>query len=388
MQRSTERILTTHTGALQRPAELSEALAHKNQHGSDVANLLRTAVRDVVARQVQCGIDVVDDGEYGKTLWTWYIRDRLDGVESRDWSPTDKLLAVSRDREEFADFYQWAEERGVLFGYTQDAYYVEAVVTQPVVTGPIRYRREAVDRDIANLRAALEGQPVTEAFMPVVAPASIEVAIGNEYYSNRDDLLRALSDAIRQEYQAIIDAGFILQIDDAWMPAQWDRRIGVDLEEYRRSIQQSIEVLNHTLDGLPEDRIRYHVCWGSWHGPHKHDIPLRDIVDIILRVRAGAYAIEAANARHEHEYHVWEDVKLPDGKILIPGVVTHSTNIIEHPELVAERIIRFAERVGRDNVIAGTDCGFGNRIHPQLGWAKLEALVEGARLASQRLWRR
>ncbi|MQA81733.1 MAG: hypothetical protein GEV10_25210 [Streptosporangiales bacterium] len=243
-------------------------------------------------------------------------------------------------------------------------------------------------RDIENLRAAIDGTDVTEAFLPVVAPASIEVGLANEHYASRDDMMRALADAIREEYKAIIDAGFLLQVDDAWVPAQWDRRPDLELAEYRRYAQESIDVLNHALDGLPEDRIRYHICWGSWHGPHKHDIPLADIVDIVLQVRAGAYVIEAANSRHEHEYHLWEDVKLPDGKILVPGVVTHATNAIEHPELVAERITRFADRVGKENVIAGADCGFGSRIHPQLGWAKLQTMAEGAELASRRLWKR
>jgi 5-methyltetrahydropteroyltriglutamate--homocysteine methyltransferase len=211
--------------------------------------------------------------------------------------------------------------------------------------------------------------------------------VADEYYGNRDELMRALADAIREEYKAIIDAGFILQVDDAWVPAQWDRRPELDMAEYRRYAQESIDVLNHALDGLPEDRIRYHICWGSWHGPHVHDVPLADIVDIMLQVRAQGYSIEAANSRHEHEYHLWEDVKLPAGKVLVPGVVTHATNLIEHPELVAERITRYADRVGRENVIASADCGFGSRIHPELGWAKMNVLAEGAELASTRLWR-
>jgi 5-methyltetrahydropteroyltriglutamate--homocysteine methyltransferase len=388
MERSTERILTTHVGALQRPAELSEAMLHKGEQSPEAQALLRTAVAEVVRRQVEVGIDIVDDGEFGKTLWMWYVRDRLDGIESRDWSQAEEAYLKGRDREEFDEFYSWADANGSLFGFMEDAYFFGAITTQPVVTGPIRYRPEAVQRDIFNLRQALAGQEVTEAFMPVVAPASIEVGVGNEHYASRDDLMRALADAIREEYKAIIDAGFILQVDDAWVPAQWDRRPELDLEGFRRYAQESIDVLNHALDGLPEDRIRYHICWGSWHGPHVHDIPLADIIDIMLQVRAGGYSIEAANSRHEHEYHLWEDVKLPEGKILIPGVVTHATNVIEHPELVAERIGRFADRVGRENVIAGADCGFGSRIHPQLGWAKMRTLAEGAELASQRLWKR
>ncbi len=247
-------------------------------------------------------------------------------------------------------------------------YFFSPLARQPVVTGPVRYRPEAVERDIANLKAALADQPDREAFLPVVAPASIEVGLADEHYGNRDDLMRALADTLAQEYRAIIDAGFLLQVDDAWVPASWDRNPEYDLESYRRYAADSIEVLNHALDGLPADRIRYHLCWGSWHGPHRNDVPLADIADIMLRVNAGAYLVEAANSRHEHEYHLWEDVKLPGGKILIPGVVTHATNAIEHPELVAERITRYADRLGAENIIAGADCGFGSRIHPELGW--------------------
>ena len=385
MQRSTDRILTTHVGALQRPQELSKAMTERGEWASDVLPELRAAVAEVVARQEQAGIDVVDDGEFGKTLWMWYVRDRMDGIESREWT---EPLMKGRDRDQFPGFYAWADANASIFGYVEDTYFWSPVLTQPVVTGPLRYKPEAVQRDIANLKDALRDNPALEAFMPVVAPASIEVGLGNEYYATHDELMRALADAIAQEYKAIIDAGFILQVDDAWVPAAWDRSPEFDLDSYRRYARDSIEVLNHALAGLPEDRIRYHLCWGSWHGPHANDIPLADIADIMLQVKAGAYLIEAANSRHEHEYHLWEDVKLPDGKILIPGVVTHSTNLIEHPELVAERITRYTDRLGPENVIAGADCGFGSRIHPELGWAKLAALAEGAALASDRIWHR
>ena len=383
MQRSTDRILTTHVGALQRPQELSEAMTERGEWAPDVLPELRSAVAEVVARQEQAGIDVVDDGEFGKTLWMWYVRDRMDGIGAREWS---QPLMKGRDRDQFPDFYAWADANASIFGYVEDTYFWSSIVTEPVVTGPLRYKPEAVQRDIANLKDALRDNPALEAFMPVVAPASIEVGLGNEYYASHDELMRALADTIRQEYKAIIDAGFILQVDDAWVPAAWDRSSELDLDSYRRYAQDSIDVLNHALDGLPEDRIRYHLCWGSWHGPHANDIPLTDIVDIMLQVKAGAYLVEAANSRHEHEYHLWEDVKLPDGKILIPGVVTHATNLIEHPELVAERITRYTDRLGPENVIAGADCGFGSRIHPELGWAKLATLAEGATLASARIW--
>jgi 5-methyltetrahydropteroyltriglutamate--homocysteine methyltransferase len=385
MQRSTDRILTTHVGALQRPQELSKAMTERGEWAPDVLPELHAAVADVVARQEQAGIDVVDDGEFGKTLWMWYVRDRMDGIEGREWA---QPLMKGRDRDQFPAFYAWADANASIFGYVEDTYFWSSIVTEPVVTGPLRYKPEAVQRDIANLKDALRDNPALEAFMPVVAPASIEVGLANEYYATHDELMRALADTIRQEYKAIIDAGFILQVDDAWVPAAWDRSPEFDLDSYRRYAQDSIEVLNHALDGLPEDRIRYHLCWGSWHGPHANDIPLADIADIMLQVKAGAYLIEAANSRHEHEYHLWEDVKLPDGKILIPGVVTHSTNLIEHPELVAERITRYTDRLGPENVIAGADCGFGSRIHPELGWAKLAVLAEGAALASDRIWHR
>ncbi len=385
MQRSTDRILTTHVGALQRPQELSKAMSERGEWAPDVLPELRSAVAEVVARQEQAGIDVVDDGEFGKTLWMWYVRDRMDGIGSREWA---QPLLKGRDRDQFPDFYAWADANASIFGYMEDTYFFSSIVTEPVVTGPLRYKPEAVQRDIANLKDALRDNPALEAFMPVVAPASIEVGLGNEYYTTHDELMRALADTIRQEYKAIIDSGFILQVDDAWVPAAWDRSPEFDLDSYRRYAQDSIDVLNHALDGLPEDRIRYHLCWGSWHGPHANDIPLADIADIMLQVKAGAYLIEAANSRHEHEYHLWEDVKLPDGKILIPGVVTHATNLIEHPELVAERITRYTDRLGPENVIAGADCGFGSRIHPELGWAKLAVLAEGAALASDRIWHR
>jgi 5-methyltetrahydropteroyltriglutamate--homocysteine methyltransferase len=385
MRRSTDRILTTHVGALQRPAELSKAMAARGQWSPDVLSLLGASVADVVRRQADTGIDIVDDGEFGKTMWSWYIRDRLDGIETRDL--TGKEVVTGRDRAQFPGFYAWAEANASLFGYMEDSYFWSSNATQPVVTGPLRYRPEAVQRDIANLRAALAGNPAAEAFLPVVAPASVEVGLANEYYGSHDDLMRAIAGALRDEYRAIIDAGFIVQIDDAWVPAKWDRSPDFDLDSYRRYAAGSIEVLNHALAGLPADRIRYHLCWGSWHGPHANDVPLAHIADIMLGVNAGAYLVEAANSRHEHEYHLWEDLKLPDGKILVPGVVTHATNIIEHPELVAERITRYADRLGAENVIAGADCGFGSRIHPELGWAKLSALAEGAALASSRIWK-
>jgi 5-methyltetrahydropteroyltriglutamate--homocysteine methyltransferase len=373
-----DRILTTHVGALPRPPEAAATLM-----GEGPEEALTKAVADVVRRQADAGIDIVDDGELGKSIWQWYVTERLDGVERKEHR--DAVLR-GRDWTQFAEFYEYAQNTPDVLFHGSDPAFWQSIATRPVAVGPITYRREAFDRDIANLKAALKGVEVADVFMPVVAPASIEVDMGNEHYGTQEELLYALADAMREEYEIILDAGFQLQVDDAWIPALWDHDPSLDLESYRRYAQTRVEALNHALEGLPEERIRYHLCWGSWHGPHANDIPLEKIVDLMLQVKAGIYSVEAANVRHEHEYRLWETVKLPDGKKLAPGVVTHSTNLIEHPELVAERIVRFAERIGRDNVIASTDCGMGSRIHPQLGWAKLETLAEGARLASQRLW--
>jgi 5-methyltetrahydropteroyltriglutamate--homocysteine methyltransferase len=254
-----------------------------------------------------------------------------------------------------------------------------------VCTGPIAYTgHAALQQDIDHLRDALPGTQVTEAFLPVAAPASVEPGRVNEFYASEEEYVYALAEALRVEYKTIVDAGFLLQVDDAWIPAMWDRLLpNVDMEQYRRYCTLRVDALNHALRDIPEDRVRYHICWGSWHAPHSTDVPLKDIVDLMLRVKAQAYLFEAANVRHEHEYHVWEQVKLPEGKILIPGVVSHATNVLEHPEFVAERIGRFVERVGRENVMAGTDCGLGGRVHPQLAWAKLKTLTEGAALASR-----
>ena len=373
-----DRILTTHVGALQRPPAAEAALV-----GEADESALESAVADVVRQQADAGIDIVNDGEFGKSIWQWYVTERLDGVVRREHEAPPLR---GRDHAMFADFYSYAAETpDVLFHGTDRAFWA-SIATRPVCVGPITYKREPVERDIANLKKGLEGVDVVDAFMPVVAPASAEVDMGNEHYATQDELLWALADALREEYRAIIDAGFQLQVDDAWIPALWDHDPELDLDTYRGYCMTRIEALNHALEGLPTERIRYHLCWGSWHGPHATDIPLEQIVDLMLAVDAGVYSVEAANVRHEHEYHLWETVKLPDGKKLAPGVVTHSTNLIEHPELVAERIVRFAERVGRENVIASTDCGMGSRIHPELGWAKLRALADGAELATKKLY--
>jgi 5-methyltetrahydropteroyltriglutamate--homocysteine methyltransferase len=337
-----------------------------------------------VRKQIEAGIDIVDDGEFGKSIWQWYVTERLDGIERQE-HPRPPLRG--RDHERFADFYAYAQQTPDVLFHGSDRAFWASIATRPVCVGPISYRRGPVERDIANLKAAVEGRDVVDVFMPAVAPASAEVDMGNEHYPTQEELLWALADVLREEYVAIVEAGFQLQVDDAWIPALWDHEPELDLETYVQYCRPRIEALNHALRGIPEERVRYHLCWGSWHGPHATDIPLERIVDLMLEVNAGIYSVEAANVRHEHEYHLWEEVRLPEGKKLAPGVVTHSTNLIEHPELVAERIVRFAERIGRENVLASTDCGMGSRIHPQLGWAKLEALGEGARLATSRLWK-
>jgi 5-methyltetrahydropteroyltriglutamate--homocysteine methyltransferase len=281
------------------------------------------------------------------------------------------------ERQEFADFY-----KGLQF--------VPESSDRAICSGPLKYiGKDEIARDMADFRAAITaaGAHPAETFMCVLAPGWLEHFFFNEHYPTEEEYIFALADAMKHEYKAVVDAGFILQIDDPALPDTYDMIVPTpSIAEYRKFADVRVEALNHALAGLPEDRVRYHICWGSWHGPHTHDLPLQHVVDLMLKIRAGAYSLEAANARHEHEWKLWKDVKLPEGKILIPGVVTHHTNVVEHPELVADRIIRYAGIVGRENVIAGTDCGMGFRVHPQIAWAKLKALAEGAALASKTLW--
>jgi 5-methyltetrahydropteroyltriglutamate--homocysteine methyltransferase len=373
---------------------LDDALEQPGTDTSSFGALLRGSVAEVVRKQAAAGVDVVNDGEFGKSGWTTYLAERLGGFEPRPIEPGQTMLAAGQDRARFLDFYQQATRQGTLWYLPDGRLRAPAAPMQWVCTGPISYTGQAVlKRDIENFKVALaevQGDAqVEEAFLPVAAPASVEPGRVNEYYPSEEAYVFALADALRTEYETIVEAGLLLQVDDAWITALWDRMLpSVDVEQYSRYCLLRIEALNHALSNIPEDRVRYHICWGSWHGPHSTDIPLKEIAPLMLRIKAGAYVIEAANVRHEHEYHLWETLKLPEGKVLIPGVVSHATNVLEHPELVAERIVRFAERVGRENVLAGTDCGLGGRVHPQLAWAKLEALADGARLASTRLWRK
>ena len=391
MKRSAQRILTTHGGSLPRPDDLVEIYRAKRSSGNyDDAVLharTRSAVAEVVERQRELGVDVLNDGEYGKEGWQTYVIERLSGFTPQ----TDGTGQVwpersDRDRLEFPGYY--AEYDNVFSFSRKDNWGRPTVYNVPLAcTGPITYTgHAAVQRDIDNLRAALQDRDTIEAFLPALTPIRQEQ---NLYYSSEDDLMHAQADAMHEEYKAIADAGFVVQVDDPGLPAEWVSQMPAPtVADYRKQVERRVEILNHALRGIPEDRIRYHICWGSWHGPHAHDLPLKDVVDLVLKVRAQGYSIEAANARHEHEWKVWHETKLPEGKVLIPGVVSHATNVIEHPELVADRILRFASVVGRENVIAGTDCGLGGRVHPELVWAKLRVLAEGAALATKQLWRR
>ncbi|MCC6890451.1 MAG: cobalamin-independent methionine synthase II family protein [Hyphomicrobiales bacterium] len=388
MQRSSQRILTTHVGSLIRPEPLQEFLraiqAGKPVDEAAYQRCIREAVSAVVRRQADAGIDVVSDGEFGKAIsWSQYALQRLSGFERRAVAPGANPFQRGADRTRFAEFYAELDAReGV------------ATASDSVCIGPIAYTgQDELRRDIANFKAGLDGVKVTEAFMPVAAPASVIPDRKNEYYKSDDECLVAVATAMRTEYKMIIDAGFLLQLDDARAAVTYDRMVPpASFADYRKWVEMQMDVLNHAIEGLPAERIRYHVCWGSWPGPHTTDVPLAGIVDLILKAKVGAYVIEGANPRHEHEWKVWQDVRLPEGAVLIPGVISHATNVVEHPELVAERIERYARLVGRENVVAGTDCGFAQgpfhrRVHPTIMWAKLEALAEGARLASKSLWR-
>ena len=393
MKRSSNRILTTHVGSLIRPPQLLELVrARENGEAADVLayeRCLKDSVAEVVRRQVQAGIDIVNDGEFGKsTSWSLYALKRVSGFELHPVQPGANPFARGADRDRFKEFY--AELEG-----GNDRTWSNVTQREAVCVAPVKYTGLGeLQQDLDNLKAALQGVKVEEAFLPVAAPSSAIPDRKNQYYRNDEELVIALAEALRTEYRAIVDAGFLLQLDDARAAVTYDRMVPpATFDDYHRWVGRHVEVLNHALEGIPEDRVRYHVCWGSWPGPHTTDVPLRKIVDLILKVRAGAYLIEAANPRHEHEWRVWKDVKLPEGKILAPGVVSHGTNVVEHPELVAERILRFAGVVGRENVIASTDCGFAQeqfnrRVHPSIMWAKLEAMVEGARIASEELWGR
>jgi 5-methyltetrahydropteroyltriglutamate--homocysteine methyltransferase len=382
MRRSTDKILTTHVGALPGPAE-----TWSGENVSDDA--MKAAIKDVVAQQRKAGVDIVNEGELTKGgNWVTFINSRLSGFTPMpDGGGTFKLLRSSRDWVEFEDFYGKALAGGTLFEQTASAPVQTSRIVDWRCTAPIHYTgQKSLAREIGMLRGALGKAPVGDAFLTTTAPASVEVGRQNEYYKSEKEFLYGLADGLKEEYEGIAASGMLVQVDDAWLPALWDR-IGIDMgkAKYKKYCMQRVEVLNHALQNVPEEQVRYHLCWGSWHGPHAHDIPMADMIDVMLSVKAQTYLFEAANARHEHEYTLWETTKLPDGKILAPGVVTHSTPLVEHPELVSQRIQRFANIVGRENVIASTDCGLGLRCHAQIAWAKLKSLSEGAALASRAL---
>jgi len=403
MRMSSDHILTSHAGSLPRPDELIEAnRARYEDKSSDEAkfqSVLGAAVTDVVRRQKEAGIDVPGDGEFGKAMaqrvnygsWWRYSWLRLGGLaeggltlyemEPKRSSPGAVVLTSFGDRRDRSRFHAAYNdpESGITTGPRP---------ASPVCVDKLTYiGHEAIQADIARFKAALAAAGVEEGFMTAIAPGSAS-RIPNRYYKSDEEFLFACADAMREEYKAIIDAGLILQIDDPAIAENWDMvNPEPTAEDYRKFTMTLVDALNHALKGLPQDRIRFHLCWGSWHGPHMTDIPMRDIVECMLAIDAGAYSFEAGNVRHEHEWKVWQDVKLPDGKLILPGVVSHATNVVEHPELVADRILRFANLVGRERVIASTDCGLGGRIHHQLAWAKLETLAQGAALATKQLWK-
>jgi 5-methyltetrahydropteroyltriglutamate--homocysteine methyltransferase len=403
MKGSADHIATSHVGSLPRPDSLIAAhRAHDTGEPIDEAAFQRTlrgAVAEVVRRQRDAGIDTPGDGEFGKPMaqrvqygsWWRYSWGRLGGLEfpaapspfdttPRRSRPGEVVLTSfpdRRDRSHFAAAYA-DPECGITTGPRAPA---------PICVGPITYTgQDAVATDIANFKAAMQAAGIEEGFMSAVAPGSAS-RIANNHYRTEEELLYACADAMREEYKAIVDAGFILQLDDPAIAENWDMvNPEPTVEEYRKFSMQRVEALNHAIRDLPQDRIRFHLCWGSWHGPHMTDIPMRDIVEVMLAINAQGYSFEAGNVRHEHEWKVWQDVRLPDDRLMLPGVVSHATNVVEHPELVAERIMRFTNLVGRERVVASTDCGLGGRIHPDIAWAKLEALAQGAALASRRLW--
>ena len=397
MPQNADRILTTHVGSLIRPPKLIEFWrAIEDGKPYDEAAFeacLTESVAEVVRQQADAGIDIVSDGEFAKGVnWAFYIFKRLSGIAVRPATPEESKdpmasMRGGRDVHAFPEFY--AE-------YDAASGLGKRLGNRIVINGPLQYSAQQVSRDIGNLKAALakakQQHPALAAFLPVVAPASALPGAKLEHYKDEESFMSALADALHQEYKAIVDAGLYVQIDDAFLPYMHERMVPpMSNADYRRWAQLRVDALNQALRGIPEERSRYHICWGSWNGPHAFDVPLKEIIDLVLQVRVGHYSFEAANPRHAHEWRVWETVKLRPGQVLIPGVISHATNIVEHPELVAERIVRLAKIVGRENVMGGTDCGFAQspfarRVHPSIMWAKLKSLAEGARIATATLW--
>jgi 5-methyltetrahydropteroyltriglutamate--homocysteine methyltransferase len=397
MRSSTDHILTSHAGSLPRPDALIEAWAANDE--SALPDKLRSAVVDVVRHQKEFGIDVPGDGEFGKPMgqrvnygsWWRYSWQRLAGIEPGEQSLYEMEARRSRPGEIVLTSFGDRRDRALFaaaYGDPESGITTGPRPPGPVCTGPLRYSgQDLIRADIAHFKAALAAVGIEEGFMTAVAPASC-ARIANKYYKSDEEFLYACAEAMSEEYQAIVDAGIILQLDDPCLAEGWDQvNPEPSIADYQKLATRWIDALNHAIRKLPKDRIRLHLCWGSWHGPHVTDIPIRDIIEVVLKAEVGAVSFEAGNVRHEHEWKVWQEVKLPDDMLILPGVVSHATNVIEHPELVADRILRFATLVGRERVIASTDCGLGGRIHPDIAWAKLEALAQGAALASKQLWR-
>jgi 5-methyltetrahydropteroyltriglutamate--homocysteine methyltransferase len=412
MHRSTDRILTTHTGSLHRPPDLEELfrkkLAGEPYDEKAFTERLRSSVAEIVEKQVDTGIDIIDDGELSKVDFFSYAKYRLDGIEARpvparkdDAVGTNKFLHPAMKsvmssltlRQQFAEFFADTEplEGAVWPGSVVQMYVPKGTaVENPAiyfVTGPLRYKPAEIRRDIDNLKAALQGKRVTDVFMPVVAPAMFATRHINEHYKSEEEYYFAVADVLHEEYQAIIDAGFLIQIDDVSLPGRYRIQVPSEgMEPFQRWCDLAVDALNHALKGIPDSKVRYHLCWSSQNSPHTDDAPLSDLIRAILRIKAQGYQLEAANVRHGHEWSVWRDAKLPDDKILMPGVICHATNVVEHPDYIAELLLKYASVVGRERVIGATDCGFRWRVHPQIAWAKLAALVEGARVATRQLW--
>ena len=398
MRRSTDRIIVSHAGTLPRSPELRELMQGGDARAAEFKAALPAAVKDSVRQQIDAGMDVVNDGELGKRDgFSSYPRSRMGGIEIREFAPGEGPAphdVQGRDRISFPEFgklgFPARPGGGPSGGANQGGGAMAAAGgrrSMVFCTGPISYiGQESYKEDIANLNAAVQGLDV-EPYLPAVAPGTMEHWLRNEYYKTDEEMLYAIADAMKEEYKAIIDAGFVLQIDDPDLPDGWQMYPEMSVAEYHKYAQVRIEALNHGLAGLPEDRIRFHTCWGSQHGPHMDDLELKHFVDLILKVTAECYSVEAGNPQHDHDWALWEKVKLPEGKSYMPGVVSHVSNHIEHPELVAQRLVRYAKAMGRENVIAGTDCGMGSRVgHAEVCWAKFRAMSEGARLATKELW--
>jgi 5-methyltetrahydropteroyltriglutamate--homocysteine methyltransferase len=393
MKHSSSRILTTHTGSLPRPADLVGLLNDKElgspYNKAALSQRVKRAISDIVDKQSAVSLDIINDGEHSKVNWMAYARARLSGLEEID-SPV-RFRGPTRDSIEFKNAY---EDMRVMFAARSGAIVAKRKVRPRAIvcSGPIKYTgQEELRTDIENLKASLTTANVEEAFMTAISPSNLELYYENQHYASDEEYLAALADAMHEEYKTIVDAGLLLQIDDPRMATHYNRAADSTIEDCRKFIALRVEAVNHALRGIPEDRVRFHTCYSVNIAPRVHDFELKYFVDLMLRIRASAYLIEAANPRHEHEWQLWQDVELPDDKILVPGVVSHCIHLVEHPELVAQRIVRFAEVVGRERVIAGTDCGFGtsgagDEVHPDVAWAKLRALVEGSRLATSRLW--